>query len=843
MLRPLFLAALTASSAIAGSPGESASPGKQAGRFFPEDLPALESPAYYRDLEKARDLLKYGRYKAALYASFNLPGIDTIDISLLRGECYSRLGHDELARATLAPFNDPRATLLLAQIDLADGRADEAIAKLKPLVDANPNAVAPRHYLAVALENVGELDAATEQHQFFAEGADSVLAKFERDGAIGFESAEDLTLAAESIDRWAAVTGQYATNQALHQTVLAMFVGAYDVVDRTYWPAHVAAAEYFVRHGNKKSAGEELAQANAANPNAEEVNALLGEVQPDGQQMAGFERGIAAIREVNPDSIVADMLDVEVKLQRRSFDAALKLAEQVVARQPKRLGALGHLAAVHAARGDVEQLTATLAKVDAIDPKDATARLLVGQTLASVYYDAGGAIAFFQVAVDRAPWWTEPQHALGFAFLQTGEEDEARRVLDKAYAVDPYNLLTVNYLRVLDMLVKFRQHESDRFIFKYSAPEDPIVPLYVAPAMDAMYDDLVQDFKFAPPKKPIVEVFPDKQTFSVRTAGLTGLETYGASLGRVMTVVAPRAGETLGPFNWARILRHEFTHTINLMQTHGRVPRWLTEGLAVWEEHVPYRFAWVPPAMYERATKDEMFTPREMAEALTHPKRPNDGEIAYMTGFWIVRCINETIGWDAVLKLLAAYGDGKGDDDAFLAATGMNVSAFHAKFAAWSKNEVKDWGYDDATSKEVETLTKEAERLTRESQWEPAIAAWQTIVAKQPMNPTPPRRLAGIYLRQERPEDALPQLLLSLPLELQDNRFAKRIARIYDDTGDAKNALKYANAAIGIDPYDPEAHDLLGELAQKASDFAKVKQEAEVATLLRERKEKAQAKP
>jgi cellulose synthase operon protein C len=842
MLRPLFLLALSASTAIAASPVTDISPRSQADRFLPEDLPALAAPAYYREFEKARDLLHFGRYKAALYASFNLAGADATDIALLRAECYWRLGHADLARSTLAGKDDPRATLLLAKIDLADGRATDAIAKLKPRVDADPNAVAPRHYLAVALEDAGKLDAAIEQHKFLAEGPESVLTKFESDGAIAFESAEDLTLAAESIDRWAAVSGQYAAQQALHQTVLAMFVAAYDTVDRSYWPAHVAAARYFARHGNKKDAYAELAVANAANPNSEEVNALLGEVMPDGQQAAGVEKGIAAIREVNPNSIVADALDVELKLQRRSFDAALKLAEHLVARQPQNIDALAHLAAVYAARGDTELLNATLAKVDAIDPKDATARLMVGQTLASVYYDAGGAIAFLQEAIDRAPWWTEPQHALGFAYLQTGEEDDARRVLDKAYAVDPYNLLTVNYLRVLDMLVKFRTSESERFIFKYAEPEDPIVPLYVGPAMDAMYDELVADFKFSPSKKPIVEVFPDKQTFSVRTAGLTGLETYGASLGRVMTVVAPRAGETLGPFNWARILRHEFTHTINLMQTKGRVPRWLTEGLAVWEEHVPYRFAWVPPAMYERATKDEMFTPREMMDALTRPKRPNDGEIAYMTGFWVVRCIDETIGWDAVLKLLAAYGDGKGDDDAFKAATGMNVADFHTKFSAWAKNEVKDWGYDEATTKEVEAITKEAERLTRESQWEPAVEAWQKIVDKQPMNPMPPRRLAGIYLRLERPEEALTQLLITLPLELQDNRFAKRIARIYDDTGDAKNALKYANAAIGIDPYDAEAHDLLGELAQKAGDSAKVKQESEVAALLRERKEKARAK-
>ncbi len=802
-------------------------------RMLPETLPKPEFPAYYGDIEKARALLFHGHYRAALYASFALEGADASDIALVRGEAYWRVDEIALARQCLSPIaGQMAADLLLAQIDRSQGEYDAAIAKLRAVLAVDPDSVVARHALADVLELKGDLDGAVAIDKTFAVGPESVLEKFKSDGALGFESAEDLTCAAQSIDRWAAVTRAYSHDQTLHDTVLSMFVSAYDTVDREYWPARLAAAQYLYSHGNAKDAQEELDEANAANPNYPGVNQLMGAMQIEAHNGNGTAGAAAAMREVDANSFDADLLDVSAALQNRQFNRALKLASACVQRQPQNLEALGMLAATYAARGDTSQLRETLATVDAIDPDNAGARVQVAKMLSTAFYDSGGAVTQLRVAVERAPWWTAPQHALGIALIQEGEELEARAVLDKAHDLDPYNVKTVNYLRVLDELAKFKEFESDRFIFRYDEVDDPIVPLYIAPQMDAMYDEQTSRFDFKPPKKPIIEVFPDAQSFSVRTAGMPGLETYGASLGRVMTTVAPRAGETLGPFNWSRVLRHEFTHTLNLMYTHGRIPRWLTEGLAVWTERVPYRFADVPEMMYTRAMKNDMPSARTMITKF-------EGEFGYMSGFWIVRYIDEHYGWNKVLALITAYGEGKEDDDAFIVATGMNVDQFHEKFAAWSKEQVKDWGYDDDTKKTVKTLEKEAEMFTQAAQYDKAVEKWEQIHKLQPMNPLPTRRLAGIYLRDKKIDQALPFLIATLPIELQDNRFAIRIARAYDEKGDAAKAMEFAQTAIGINPYDPAVHELLATLYEKAGQTEKVKQEREVQKLLTERAEKS----
>jgi cellulose synthase operon protein C len=827
----VILGAVTASQSNGQLPPERFWPLSTLDRFKPEALPALESPAYFGDFEKAKQLLHFGRYRKALYASFTMADVEPVDVALLRGEAYWRIGERALAVQTLSPFDaDPRAGVLLARIDLTSGDAAAAVGRLVPLVEAEPNAIAPRHWLAMAHEAIGDLESALKLHAFFAEGSQNVLERYRSEGPIAFEVAEDLTLAAKSVDRWATLSMQYKADRDLHETVLAMFVAAYDVVDRDYWPARVEAARYLLAHGNKKAATDELEAANQASPNAVEVNELMGQMAYEAQNEAGVAEAVRSIRAVDVMNLRADLLEVRLHLIRREFARARAFADTCVSLYPQDLEVLSTLAAAQWALGDEAATTETLARIDQLDPDNAASRVSVAEVAGGLFYDAPAAIRWLEEAVDRAPWWTEPQHRLGAELLKEGDENRARVVLDQAYALDPYNLVTVNYLRVLDQMMKFQEFESERFIFRYDGRDDPIIPMYVAPRMDAMYDELKKDFRYEPAKKPIVEVFPDAQSFSVRTAGIPGFETYGASLGRVMTTVAPRAGRTLGPFNWNRVLRHEFTHTMNLLYTRGRVPRWLTEGIAVWQEKVPYRFANVPEQLYKLAVNGKMPGPGDM--------RVVKSEMHYMSAFWIVRYIDETQGWDHVLTLLDGYRAGKEEGDVFLDATGMDLATFEQKFGEWAKEQVSTWGYDEKTQADVKILQKEAERLTDERLFKEATAKWQEIAKLQPMNALPPRRLAGIYLAQNQPDDALPHLIATLPIELADNRFAKRIARIFDAVNDPPNAMKYALFALDIDPYDPDAHDLLSSLHEKAGDVAKAKQEAEVAKLLRARAER-----
>src|SRR5262249_41366943 len=157
---------------------------------------------------------------------------------------------------------------------------------------------------------------------------------------------------------------------------------------------------------------------------------------------------------------------------------------------------------------------------------------------------------------------------LGLLYTQSGDEDDAQATLDAAHELDPFNLRTTNYLRLLEDLNKFARKETANFIVLYDPDSDPVIPEYFSEYLESIHDAVAGKYRATPPKKTMIEVFPTHDAFSVRTTGTPWIGTVGASTGRVIALVAPRAGEnTLGPFNWSQVLRHEYTHTVTLAAT------------------------------------------------------------------------------------------------------------------------------------------------------------------------------------------------------------------------------------------------------------------------------------
>ena len=82
----------------------------------------------------------------------------------------------------------------------------------------------------------------------------------------------------------------------------------------------------------------------------------------------------------------------------------------------------------------------------------------------------------------------------------------------------------------------------------------------------------------------LIEIFPKHDDFAVRNVGLPGMiGALGACFGRVVTMDSPQARPP-GEFQWEATLWHELAHVITLQMSNQRVPRWLTEGISVYEE-------------------------------------------------------------------------------------------------------------------------------------------------------------------------------------------------------------------------------------------------------------------
>jgi tetratricopeptide (TPR) repeat protein len=82
------------------------------------------------------------------------------------------------------------------------------------------------------------------------------------------------------------------------------------------------------------------------------------------------------------------------------------------------------------------------------------------------------------------------------------------------------------------------------------------------------------------------------------------------------------------------------------------------------------------------------------------------------------------------------------------------------------------------------------------------------------------------------PQKAIEHLRRLHDVEQSDNRFAKRLSRIYRDTKQLPQAIEFAREATMIDPYDLDAQKTLADLYERAGeDAALIKQQKVVATL------------
>lgn len=815
-----------------------------------EDLPELEYPKYFTGLDKAQAQQQAGRYKLSLITLKGLKDLkpdQAADAALVKGRALAALGRFDQALAAFSAAgaaDDARVVVEKAQVLTELGRGDEALTLLLELVRKSPDSIAGHYWLGNVYEKRGEFDAAREQFAWFTKDPQNFLDKWKVGVRVpAFTKADEVTLIGRALDRWAALTQAYRNNPELDREILGIFVKAFDVIDREYYPARIAAAEYFLSHDQNEDALSQIKSVLAANPNELHALGLLGRMLVSGFDFDNADRAIASIRKVDAQSIAADLLEARnLMAQRRPQDAEPSVA-RVLAKQPKNLEGLGLLAAVNALQLKEDKVNEILKQVEGIDPKNATAYFEVAEQLDSMR-QYPRAIEKYKVAVERAPWWTAVLNGLGLLYTQSGDEDKAREALERAHQLDPFNLRTTNYLALLDKMDKFARKESEHFVVIYDPRSDSVIPEYFTDYLESVQSQVCSAFQHTPEVKTYIEVFPTHEAFSVRTTGSTWLPTVGASTGRVIALVAPRTGKTtMGTFDWARVLRHEYTHTVTLGATDNRIAHWFTEGLAVYEEHSPVPWEWVP-MLYNAVSKKQLFPLDKLTWAFVRPKRPIDRQLAYAESYWICQYVEETYGHASILKMLELMRHADRQEDVFPKVTGKSIPQFMTEFQAWAEKKISTWGYDKESTEKYEQLVKQGEELVKNRQYEEAAKVWEQVVKLRPVDQLPHQRLAGLYAALKDHKKEIEEFEILSKVELKDNRFSKRIARLFRDDGDMENAGKYALESVYINPYDIGAHEILAEVCEKTNNAKGLERERRVIadlTRLQAEREKAES--
>lgn len=803
--------------------GAEVSPARTVERRMPEDPPAgYRVPAYFDAIDRADAEVASSQYRRALYT---LEGADAASerVALIRAKAHAALGEWDAAAASLLPAKPSDAIALeRARLLAATGKTDDAIAALRTLTAARPEMLAARLELGRLLEDRGDTAGAREAYAAF----DVAIKRYNGGPAEAsgeFASADALVTLGRGLDRWAALSGAYSDNAGLHNLILGIFVRAYDVADRGSVEARLATAEYLMSHDDSAQAGEELAAALSMSPRHPRALELLGRLKLQVFDFDGADLAIDRMRRTDPTSVDADVLEAASLLRQRRPAAAEPVLRQVLAKQPGRLEALGLLAAVYALRVDEAGVARTLAEADRIAPNGAAAYAALADQLGQMRQYPRAA-AMYDEAIRRAPWLGQVRNDLGLLYTQSGDEAKAREVLTEARRLDPFNVRAVNYLKLLEKLDTMATARGQHFEVRTDASQDPFLGPLMLEYLEATHAELVKLFDHSPAVTTSIQVYPTHAQFSVRTTGTPWIGTVGASTGRVIAMVAPRDGtETLGSYNWAQVLRHEYAHTVTLSATENRIPHWMTEGLAVWAEQAPLRWEWVP-MLYAAVMRDELFTMDKLTWGFVRPRRPVDRQLAYAQSYWMCRYLIDTYSREAMLALLAAFKSGRTEQQAFTEVLSRSPTEFHSEFVNWARQQVSTWGYDRETSAKYDALREKAEAMVAEKRFAEAATAWEEIGRLRPMDALPHQRLAGLYLTPQVNDKAKARQHLAAlhAVELKDNRFARRLARLSADMNDLPAAVRFAREAVYIRPYDVEAHKLLLEMGEKAGDAALV---------------------
>lgn len=828
----LACAITVASEADASDPLlEMVSPMRWRTELLPEAGEELDLPEYFGPADRARAYLHAGRYKRANY-ELSADETDPAERGLIAAEANLLLGRHVEASEALADLADPHAAVLFARIDLARGDFAGAARRLDEHLQQHPDSIDAHRWRAHVAEVEGDLEVAIAQYRWFADQRFLEAWASDPDDR-RFESAEDVVNIAAALDRFATLTGEYRTDPSLHDAILAMFVRAYDVIDRDYWPARLAAARFAYERSDKKVAAEELEAVLAANPRSPEALALLGALSLDQYDFAQAAAAATALRAIDAEAREADVLDARNLLLQRQPLKAQPFVERLLARRAEDVEALGLKAAIHAVRLEEPELAQTLARIEAIDPGNASAYFDVGEQLSNLR-QYPRAEEMLREAVARAPWWTKPRNALGLLLTQSGDEAGAVRELQAAREYDPFNAETSNYLALLNELVDYDQLPTEHFLIQFDEARDPLAAELFAEYLDEMKEDVSRIYRWSPAEKTRIQIFPTHDRFSVRVAGDPFVGTVGACTGPVIAMVTPRDhAETLGAYDWAQVVRHEFTHTITLGRTNNRIPHWMTEGLAVREEHVPVRQEWLELLSMAYA-KQELFPVAELTWGFVRPRKPTDRSLAYAQSWLVCEYLVERWGEEKLHALLDAFGEGKQEAEVFRTVLEVELAQFDADFRERMSRHMREWGRLPEQAEAYESSVREGELAIKRRDFPAAITAFEQARRLRPMDEQPMRRLAGLYLAKDTLDEpnGLAMLLALHERTDKDNRFAKRVARLLLDRGEHAKAQSLAYDAVQIGPYDRAAHELLREAAQAAGDAETVnKQERRLALL------------
>ena len=318
---------------------------------------------------------------------------------------------------------------------------------------------------------------------------------------------------------------------------------------------------------------------------------------------------------------------------------------------------------------------------------------LIGRVLSRKYrYQEGADSQKRALALD--PGFLPAKLQLALDYLKLGRVEEAWPIAREVAASDPYNILAYN-LEVLEKeIASFASVKSKDFIIRLPPEEAEIYGDRVVELLTEAKQELGEKYGLVIDHPTLVEFYPDQQDFAIRSFdSLGGDGLLGVCFGSVVTMNSP-GSTTAAKSNWEATLWHEYCHVVTLTATKNKMPRWLSEGISVYEEKQrhPNWGQEMNPDYRKMILEENALTPvRDMSQAFFQAKDSMAVMFAYYQSMLVVEHLVKNHGMEALRAILADLADGVLVNDAIARHT-LPMEELEKTFALATIKLAEDYG-------------------------------------------------------------------------------------------------------------------------------------------------------
>jgi len=786
------------------------------------------------DLATGRDKLTAGDYKAAISELAKATGKERSPARLLLVDAQLATGDYTAAEATAAALiNDKDAKtaaagrIALSRVHRAIGKYDEARVDVEPLLKAQPDHLAGRWAMALALDAVGDTKGSQALWK-------SIMADFDAQ-KVNIDDPDQLFYLAEA----ARYTEQFMFANDSYREAAALAPAD----TRT----GIAWAYLFLQKYSSDLAEQTFEEVFKVNPNDPDAHAgMAATIVESSYDLGAVRHHLDKAFEQNPRHVRALLVRAGIEIDQNQWDAAKKTLDEVLAVNPKQVEAISMLATIAWLRDDAKDYAAQRDKVFAINKAYANFYRIVARSAVREHRYAE-AIELERQAVKVRPAYYEAMAGIGEGYLRLGKEKEGLEWLNKSWEGDQYNVRTMNTLELFEKTIpkEYAFHDTKSFRIRYHNAEQKVLARYLEPTLEKAFADMVKRYGFKPKTPVVIELYADATDYSVRTVGLPNLGALGVCFGQVITAMSPSNGD----LNWGMVLWHELAHVFAIQLSSSRVPRWFTEGLSEYETMIA-RPEWRrenDADLYGAIAEKRLPSVAELNYEFMQPD-PNGVVVAYYLSAVTIEYVAQTYGFDKIVEALKLYGKGKETPEVIPAITHKSIAQFDADFRAYLDLRLAPYkgtfhlpsrGYDDATKLEVaaDAAPKDAARRADVAlayyyagDAEGARTHAKRALALDPNQPNARYVLAEVELRSGEVKVARQHYREMVQDGIDSFDIRSRLAQIAKDAGDTAELVKQLCAAKTLDPERSypyqELYAYYDEAGKKAEALAELEQYA-----------------